>query len=297
MAAQIIDGKAIARQTRSKLKSRIAALKERGIIPGLATVLVGTDPASQTYVNSKVRMCGKLGLFSEAIHKDATVSQAELVSLIKELNAREDIHGILVQSPLPNHLDEFAVTLTIDPAKDVDGFHPFNVGLMLMGEPSLLPCTPHGVLKLLEESGIDPSGKEAVVVGRSMIVGKPVAALLMQKAAMANATVTVAHSRTKNLAEVVRRADIVIAAIGRPEFITGDMLKEGAVVIDVGINRVDDPSVEKGYRIVGDVEFKSCAERASFITPVPGGVGPMTIAMLMSNTVQAAEQIHREAKS
>lgn len=297
MAAQIIDGKAIARQTRSKLKSRIAALKERGIIPGLATVLVGADPASQTYVNSKVRMCGKLGLFSEAIHKDTTVSQAELVSLIKELNAREDIHGILVQSPLPNHLDEFAVTLTIDPAKDVDGFHPFNVGLMLMGEPSLLPCTPHGVLKLLEESGIDPSGKEAVVVGRSMIVGKPVAALLMQKAAMANATVTVAHSRTKNLAEVVRRADIVIAAIGRPEFITGDMLKEGAVVIDVGINRVDDPSVEKGYRIVGDVEFKSCAERASFITPVPGGVGPMTIAMLMSNTVQAAEQIHREAKS
>lgn len=293
MAAQIIDGKAIAKKTRSKLKSRIAALKEKGITPGLATVLVGSDPASQTYVNSKVRMCGKLGLFSESINKDATVSQAELVSLIKELNAREDIHGILVQSPLPNHLDEFAVTLTIDPAKDVDGFHPHNVGLMLMGEPSLLPCTPHGVLKLLEESGIDPSGKEAVVVGRSMIVGKPVAALLMQKAEVANATVTVAHSRTKNLAEVIRRADIVVAAIGRPEFITGNMIKEGAVVIDVGINRVDDSSVEKGYRIVGDVEFKSCAERASFITPVPGGVGPMTIAMLMSNTVQAAELIHK----
>ena len=293
MAAQIIDGKAIAKKTRSELKSRIAALKAKGITPGLATVLVGADPASQTYVKSKVKMCGKLGLYSEAIHKDATITQDELISLVKELNGRDDIHGILVQSPIPDHLDEFAVTLTIDPAKDVDGFHPHNVGLMLMGEPSLLPCTPNGVIRLLEESGIDPSGKEAVVVGRSMIVGKPVAALLVQKAPMANATVTIAHSRTKDLAEVVKRADIVIAAMGRPEFITGDMLKEGAVVIDVGINRVDDSTTEKGYRIVGDVEYKSCTERASFITPVPGGVGPMTIAMLMSNTVQAAEQIHK----
>ena len=293
MAAQIIDGKAIAKKTRSELKSRITALKAKGITPGLATVLVGADPASQTYVKSKVKMCGKLGLYSEAIHKDATITQDELISLVKELNGRDDIHGILVQSPIPDHLDEFAVTLTIDPAKDVDGFHPHNVGLMLMGEPSLLPCTPNGVIRLLEESGIDPSGKEAVVVGRSMIVGKPVAALLVQKAPMANATVTIAHSRTKDLAEVVKRADIVIAAMGRPEFITGDMLKEGAVVIDVGINRVDDSTTEKGYRIVGDVEYKSCTERASFITPVPGGVGPMTIAMLMSNTVQAAEQIHK----
>lgn len=293
MAAQIIDGIAIAKKTRSKLKSRIALLKEKGITPGLATVLVGADPASQTYVNSKVRMCGKLGLYSEAIHKDANISQVELVHLVKELNDRDDIHGILVQSPIPSHLDEFAVTLTIDPAKDVDGFHPHNVGLMLMGQPSLLPCTPHGVIKLLVETGIDPSGKEAVIVGRSMIVGKPIAALLMQKGPVANATVTIAHSRTRNLADVIRRADIVVAAIGRPEFIKGDMIKNGAVVIDVGINRVDDPSTEKGYRIVGDVEFESCAERASFITPVPGGVGPMTIAMLMSNTVQAAEQIHQ----
>lgn len=297
MSAQIIDGKAIAKKTQSKLKSRLALLKEKGITPGLATVLVGADPASQTYVNSKVRMCGKLGLYSEAIHKEAGISQDELINLVKELNDRDDIHGILVQSPIPSHLDEFAVTLMIDPAKDVDGFHPYNVGLMLMGEPSLLPCTPHGVIKLLEETGIDPSGKEAIIVGRSMIVGKPVAALLMQKAPVANATVTVAHSRTRNLSEIIRRADIVVAAIGRPEFIKGDMIKDGAVVIDVGINRVDDPSTEKGYRIVGDVEYESCAERASFITPVPGGVGPMTIAMLMSNTVQAAEQIHQVTTS
>ena len=292
MAAQIIDGKAIAQKTRSALKERIQALKEKGITPGLATVLVGDDPASQTYVNSKVKMCGKLGILSEDIRRDASITQAELIALVKELNARPDIHGILVQSPIPSHLNEFAVTLTIDPAKDVDGFHPHNVGLMLMGEPSLLPCTPHGVIKLLEESGIDPSGKEAVVVGRSMIVGKPVAALLVQKAPMANATVTIAHSRTKNLAEVIKRADIVVAAIGKPDFITGDMIKAGAVVIDVGINRIDDSANEKGYRIVGDAHFESCFEKASFITPVPGGVGPMTIAMLMANTVQAAEMIH-----
>lgn len=292
MTYQLIDGKAVAKKIRSELKVRIKNLAEQNITPGLATVLVGSDPASQTYVGSKVRMCGKLGLFSEAITLEDNVSQGELIKTVKTLNDRNDIHGILVQSPLPSHIDELAVTLTIRPEKDVDGFHPYNVGLMLMGQPSLLPCTPHGIIKLLQYSEIDPAGKEVVVVGRSNIVGKPVAALLVQKAPLANATVTIAHSRTKDLATVTKRADIVIAAIGRPETITADMIKEGAVVIDVGVNRVDDASAEKGYRLVGDVDFDGCAQVASHITPVPGGVGPMTIAMLMSNTVQAAEQIH-----
>ena len=287
----IIDGKEVAKSIKLSLKPRIAALKEKGIVPGLAAVLVGDNPASQTYVNSKAKACDRLGMYSEVIRQPASLSQEELVEIIKGLNANPKIHGFLVQSPLPEQIDEPEITVHISPEKDVDGFHPFNVGQMLIGRGKLLPCTPHGILKLLEYYNISTEGKEAVVVGRSNIVGKPVAVLLMQKGKMANATVTIAHSRTSNLSEVCKRADILIAAIGRPNFITADMVKEGAVVIDVGINRVDDPNTEKGYRQVGDVDFEAVKEKASYITPVPGGVGPMTIAMLLSNTVTAAENI------
>ena len=291
MAAELIAGKEVAKSVRRELKSRIEKLNKAGIIPGLATVLVGDDPASATYVNSKAKACQKLNLYSEVIKKPASLTQEELLAIIQELNENPKIHGILVQSPLPNPLDEMEVTLAIRPEKDVDGFHPINVGLMLLGQPNLLPCTPNGIIKLLEYYQLDPSGKEVVIIGRSNIVGKPLAALLMQKCPMGNATVTVAHSRTKNLAEVTRRADILIAAIGQPEFVTEDMVKDGAVVIDVGVNRVEDKSTEKGYRIVGDVSFDACFRKASYISPVPGGVGPMTISMLMSNTVTAAEKL------
>ncbi len=293
MSAQIIDGKEVAKAVRKQLKSRIATLAERGIQPGLAAVLVGDDPASATYVNSKAKACDKLKLYSRVITKPADTSQDELLKIVDDLNKDEKIHGILVQSPLPSQIDELSVTLAIDPSKDVDGFHPYNVGLVLLGRPSLLPCTPFGIVKLLEHYNLDPAGREVVVVGRSNIVGKPVAAMLLQKGPMANATVTVAHSRSQNLPEITRRADIVIAAIGRPDTITPDMIREGCIVIDVGVNRVDDPSTEKGYRLTGDVDFEGCASKASWITPVPGGVGPMTISMLMYNTVTAAELISR----
>ena len=289
MPAQLIDGKEVAANILDKLKVRIDKLQENGITPGLAAVLIGDDPASATYVKAKEKACKKLGLYSEVIKEPATLTQEELVQMVHNLNMNDKIHGILVQSPLPKHIDELSVTLNIKPDKDVDGFHPFNVGMMLIGRPGLLPCTPHGIIKLLAYYNIDPSGKEVVVVGRSNIVGKPVAVMLAQKAEMANATVTIAHSRTKNLSEVTQRADILIAAIGSPQVIHGDMIKEGAVVIDVGVNRVEDASAKKGYRLVGDVAFEECVEKASYITPVPGGVGPMTIAMLMSNTVTAAE--------
>ncbi len=285
----IIDGKEVAKNIRKSLKPRIAALAEKAIVPGLAAVLVGDDPASATYVRSKARACEKLGIYSEVIRCDALLTQNELIEIVESLNSNDKIHGILVQSPVPSHIDELTVTVTINPEKDVDGFHPYNVGMMLLGYGGLLPCTPHGIIKLMRHYDIDPAGKEVVVVGRSNIVGKPVAAMLMQKCDMGNATVTVAHSRSKNLAEIARRADILIAAIGRPRAITADMVKEGAVVIDVGINRIEDTSTEKGYKIVGDVDFDGCGEKASYITPVPGGVGPMTIAMLLSNTVTAAE--------
>ena len=290
MPAVIIEGKKVSSSIKKALKPRIAALKEKGVVPGLAAVLVGDDPASQTYVNSKARACEKLGLYSEVIVKAADIEQEELLEIVQRLNNNEKIHGILVQSPLPSHIDEMTVTLAIRPDKDVDGFHPHNVGLLLLGRPGLISCTPYGIIKLLEQYEISPEGKEVVVVGRSNIVGKPVAALLMQKGKMANATVTVAHSRTPDLAKVTRRADILIAAIGRPEMITADMVKDGAVVVDVGINRVEDSSKEKGYRIVGDVAFDAVVDKASYITPVPGGVGLLTIAMLMSNTVKAAER-------
>lgn len=289
MGAQLIDGKEVAKRIRKSLKPRIAALAERGVVPGLAAVLVGENPASVTYVNSKAKACDKLGLYSEVIREPGTLSQADLIGIVRSLNENPKIHGILVQSPLPDQLDELAVTLTIAPDKDVDGFHPYNVGMMFIGRANLLPCTPHGIIKLLEYYQIDPAGRQVVIVGRSNIVGKPLAALLMQKSEMANATVTVAHSRSQNLAEITRRAEILIAAVGRPQTINGDMVSEGVVIIDVGVNRVDDPTRERGYRLVGDVDFESCLEKASYITPVPGGVGPMTIAMLLSNTVTAAE--------
>lgn len=291
MSAQLISGKEVAASVLSELKPRIESLKKRGVVPGLAAVLVGDDPASVTYVNSKVKACKKLELHSEVVKKPQTLSQEELIEIVTSLNRNRQIHGILVQSPLPKQIDELAVTLTILPEKDVDGFHPHNVGLMMIGRPCLLPCTPHGIIKLLEYYQIDPAGREVVIVGRSNIVGKPLAAMLMQKARMADATVTVAHSRSRNLTEITRRADILIAAVGRPRMITADMVKSGAVVIDVGVNRVEDSSAKKGYRLVGDVDFDNCLEKASYISPVPGGVGPMTIAMLMSNTVTAAENI------
>lgn len=286
---KLIDGKEVAAKVTESLKERIAILKEKGVTPGLAAVLVGDDPASATYVGSKEKKCKKLGLYSEVITRGASFSQDDLVELVKSLNANDKIHGILVQSPLPDHIDELSVTLAINPAKDVDGFHPHNVGLMMMGKRSLLPCTPHGIIKLLEHYQIDPAGKEVVVVGRSNIVGKPVAAMLMQKNDWANATVTIAHSKSRNLPEITARADILIAATGRPNTITAEMVKDQAVIIDVGINRIEDASRPRGYRLVGDVDFEACKLKASYITPVPGGVGPMTIAMLMSNTVQAAE--------
>jgi methylenetetrahydrofolate dehydrogenase (NADP+)/methenyltetrahydrofolate cyclohydrolase len=289
--AELIDGKLVAKEVRKDVKRRVAELKKAGVTPGLAAVLVGDNPASQTYVNSKARMCEKLGLYSEVIRKPTDLPEADLKKIVQDLNDNPKIHGILVQSPLPDHIDELSVTLTIRPDKDVDGFHPHNVGMMLINRPTFLSCTPFGIVKLLEHYRLDPAGKEVVVVGRSNIVGKPIAAMLMQKAPMGNATVTVAHSRTPNLAEITRRADILIAAVGHPETVTGEMVKAGVVVIDVGMNRVEDPSTEKGYRLVGDVDFDSVAARASYITPVPGGVGPMTIAMLMFNTVKAAEDL------
>lgn len=293
IAAEIMDGKQVAAAVKKDLKPRIAALVAAGITPGLAAVLVGSDPASETYVNSKAKACKRLGLHSEVVRKPASISQDELIDIVVSLNENPLIHGILVQSPLPSHISELTVTLAIDPEKDVDGFHPHNVGLMLIGHPTLLPCTPHGIIKLLEYYEIDPEGKEVVVIGRSNIVGKPLSMLLLQKGSMANATVTVAHSRTRNLSSVTSRADILIAAVGRPSTVSADMIKEGAVVIDVGVNRVTDETTERGYRLTGDVEFQQCCDKASYITPVPGGVGPMTIAMLMYNTVLAAENSFR----
>lgn len=291
MSATLIDGKVVAEYIQQDTARRAEKLKSRGVTPGLAAVLVGDDPASKIYVTSKARTCKKLGLYSEVITRPASISQTELLSIVNSLNENDKIHGILVQSPLPGHIDELSITLAIRPEKDVDGFHPHNVGLLLINRPQMISCTPYGIIKLLEYYNINPAGKEVVVVGRSNIVGKPIAALLMQKGPWADATVTVAHSRTRDLTSVTRRADILIAAIGSPELIKGNMIKEGAVVIDVGVNRVEDTTCEKGYRLVGDVAFAEVVEKASFITPVPGGVGPMTIAMLISNTVLAAERL------
>lgn len=288
---KLIDGTGIAKKVHEETKARIAALKERGITPCLAVVLVGEDPASVAYVRSKDKRAAELGLHSVKHELPAATTQEELLALVEQLNVDPAIHGILVQSPPPKHIDEAAIVRAIDPAKDVDGFHPINVAKLALDDPSgFVPCTPLGCQRLLVEAGVETSGARAVVLGRSMIVGKPMALLLMAKGSGGDATVTVAHSRSKDLAAVTREADILIAAIGRPGFVTADMVKDGAAVIDVGINRVEDSSAAKGYRIVGDVAFDEVAPKCSAITPVPGGVGPMTIAMLMANTVTAAER-------
>lgn len=287
-----IDGAAVAAKVLEETKQRVDALRQRGIQPGLAVVLVGNDPASRAYVRSKDRKAAELGLHSVKEELPADTTQEELLALVEKLNADPAIHGILVQSPPPPQIDEAAIVCAIDPRKDVDGFHPVNVAKLALEDPTgFVPCTPLGCIRLLQESGIETAGKNAVVVGRSMIVGKPMALLLMKRGPGGDATVTVAHSRTKNLASVTRAADIVVAAIGRPHFLGSDHIREGAVVIDVGINRIDDPSNPKGYRLVGDVDYEAVADRCSAITPVPGGVGPMTIAMLMSNCVTAAERL------
>lgn len=286
---RIIDGKAVAASVLDECRLEAEALKARGVVPGLAVVLVGEDPASKVYVGSKVRTCGELGFHSRKIELPAETSQDELLRVVHGLNADPAIHGILVQSPPPRHIDEEAVIRAIDPRKDVDGFHPENVAKLALEDPTgFVPCTPAGCMKLLEASGVDSSGAEAVIIGRSMIVGKPMALLLVSK--QANATVTIAHSRSKDLPVICRRADILVAAVGRPEMVKADWVKPGAVVIDVGINRVEDPSKKSGYRLTGDVAYDEVAPRCAAITPVPGGVGPMTIAMLMRNTLKAAQQ-------
>ena len=290
MAARIIDGKQIAADIRAELKKTIAQLvADHGITPGLGVVLVGDDPASRSYVTAKERACAEAGIYSDDNHLPADATQAELLAIVERMNQDPKIHGILVQLPLPSHIDESAVLLAIDPDKDVDGFHPVSVGRMVIGEKAFLSCTPHGIIQLLQRSNVQLEGAEVVIVGRSNIVGKPLANMLIQKWDKGNATVTVCHTRTKNLPEHTRRADIVIAATGRPNTITADMIKDGAVVIDVGVNRVDDPTRKRGYRLVGDVDFGPVAEKASLITPVPGGVGPMTITMLLYNTVDSAK--------
>ena len=290
MTAQIIDGKQVAADMRAELKEKVAELKAKGVTPGLAVVLVGDDPASKSYVTAKERACEEIGIYSNDNRLAADTSEEDLLTLIDKLNKDSKVNGILVQLPLPKHIDEDKVLLAIDPAKDVDGFHPVNVGKMVVGQDAYLPCTPHGVIQLLLRSNVKLEGAEVVVVGRSNIVGKPVANMLIQKSPTGNATVTVCHTRTKNMAEHVKRADIVIAAAGWPNTVTADMVKDGAVVIDVGVNRVEDTTKKRGYRLVGDVDFEGVKEKASLITPVPGGVGPMTITMLLYNTVQSAEK-------
>ncbi len=288
----LIDGKAIAQKILTEIRAEVEALKAGGHTPGLAVVLVGDDPASRAYVRSKDKTCAELGMFSQKFEMPATTSQAALVDLVQQLNRDPRIHGILVQSPPPAHIDESAVIEAIDPRKDVDGFHPVNVAKLALGTgDGFVPCTPLGCQRLLLEAGVETAGAHAVVLGRSMIVGKPMAMLLMQKGRGGDATVTVAHSRTRDLAAVCRTADILIAAIGKPEFVTADFVRDGAVVIDVGINRVADPSAPKGSKLVGDVAFAEVASKCKAITPVPGGVGPMTIAMLMQNTVQACRRL------
>ncbi|HEX4573637.1 MAG TPA: tetrahydrofolate dehydrogenase/cyclohydrolase catalytic domain-containing protein [Gemmatimonadales bacterium] len=291
MPAKLIDGNAVGEAMRAELATEIGALRARGVTPGLAAVLVGDDPASATYVRMKGKACDAAGLYHETLRLRPETTEAELLGLVERLNADHRIHGILIQLPLPTHIGTQRVLHRVAPEKDVDGFHPENVGKVATGDPTgFRPATPFGVQQLLVRSGVDTTGKHAVIVGRSVIVGRPMAALLLQDGPGGNATVTVCHSRTHDLKAVTRLADILIVAIGKPEFVTGDMVKPGAVVIDVGVNRVDDPSTKKGYRLVGDVKFADAKHTAGAITPVPGGVGPMTITMLLYNTVQAARQ-------
>jgi methylenetetrahydrofolate dehydrogenase (NADP+)/methenyltetrahydrofolate cyclohydrolase len=289
--ARLIDGRAIAEKVYVDLRREIAELKAKSVVPGLAVILIGDNPASRAYVRSKDKMCRELGLHSVKLELPTSITQTELLCRVKELNRDSSIHGILVQSPPPEHIDEAAIVRALDPRKDVDGFHPENVAKLVLDDPSgFVPCTPLGVQRLLNETKVEIDGAHVVVLGRSMIVGKPLALRLMQKNQNGNATVTVVHSRSRDLARIICSADIVVAAIGRAEFVKADQVREGAVVIDVGINRVKDRGTERGYRLVGDVAFDEVSKKASAITPVPGGVGPMTIAMLMANTVKAARQ-------
>jgi len=290
MTARIIDGKQIAADIRAELKDEVAGLKKRGIVPGLGVILVGEDPASKSYVTSKEKACEEMGIFSDDNRLPAGTSQEGLMALVRRMNGDPKINGILVQLPLPRHLNESEVLLAIDPNKDVDGFHPMNVGKMVVGEKAFLPCTPHGVVQLLVRSGVKIDGAHVVIAGRSNIVGKPLANMLIQKSPTGNATVTVCHTRTRDLGYFTRQADIVIAAAGRPNTITADMVREGVVVIDVGVNRIEDPTKKQGFRLVGDVDFDAVKEKASLVTPVPGGVGPMTITMLLYNTVESAKR-------
>ena len=277
--AQIISGKVVSAKVKERVKDETAALLEKGIVPGLAVVIVGDDPASRIYVNNKKKACAEVGFYSEEYALPAEISQEELLEFIKKLNIKKDINGILVQLPLPKHIDENKVIETISPLKDVDAFHAVNVGKIMQGDYNFLPCTPAGVMELLSSENIEISGKNCVVIGRSNIVGKPMAMLLLHK----NGTVTICHSRTQNLKEICADADILVAAVGKPKLVTGDMVKDGAIVIDVGINR------DENGKLCGDVDFESVEGKASYITPVPGGVGPMTIAMLMQNTLTAAK--------
>lgn len=291
MRAQIIDGKKLAAETRAEIAAGVAALKaEKGVTPGLAVILVGDNPASVSYVTAKERVCREAGMYSREIRLPAETPEQVVVDTVRALNADPAIHGILVQLPLPKGISEKKVVDAIAAEKDVDGFTPVNVGRMLIGEDCFLPCTPHGIVKLIEVTGMDIAGKHAVVIGRSNIVGKPVAALLARKGPHANATVTLCHTGTPDVSAYTKTADVVVVAAGRPNTLTGDMLKPGAVVIDVGVNRVPDATKPKGYRLCGDADFASCAEVASAITPVPGGVGPMTITMLLWNTLESARR-------
>ena len=282
MSATIIDGKAIAAQVRGEVAEKVSALKAKGITPCLAVILVGENPASVSYVTGKQKALAEVGMADRSLHLPESTTEEELLKIIDDLNKDTAVHGILVQLPLPEHINEEKVLLAIDPEKDVDGFHPMNVGNLVIGKKAFLPCTPHGIIVLLEKMGIETSGKHAVVIGRSNIVGKPVSLLLARKET--NCTVTICHTGTKNMAEMTRQADILIAATGRPHTVTKDMVKPGAVVIDVGVNRIPDDTKKSGFRLTGDCDYADLLETASFITPVPGGVGPMTIAMLMLNT-------------
>ncbi len=286
MSAVIIDGKQIAADVRAEVAAKVAELKEKGVLPCLAVILVGENPASVSYVTGKRKALAEVGMADRSIQLPESTSEEELLKLIAELNADSSVHGILVQLPLPKHIDEDKVIMAIDPSKDVDGFHPVSVGNLMIGRPGFLPCTPHGIIVLLKKMGIETSGKHAVVIGRSNIVGKPVSILLARKDV--NCTVTMCHTGTKNMTEITRQADIIVVASGHPHTLTGDMVRDGAVVIDVGVNRIPDASKKSGFRLIGDCDFDDLVEKTSFITPVPGGVGPMTIAMLMQNTLESA---------
>lgn len=290
MTAKLISGAEVAAQIREELKGRVKACVAKGVKPFLSVILVGEDPASVSYVTSKAKGAEEVGMHEETVRLPVTATEAELLKFIDRMNKDAKVHGILVQLPLPKHIDEKKVLDYILPSKDVDGFHPMNVGKLLIGEPDFIPCTPHGVQQLLVRSGNSPEGKHVVICGRSNIVGKPLAAILVQKKKGANATVTMCHTGTKDMSKYTLQADILVAAMGVPKAITADMVKPGTVVIDVGVNRIVDPTKEKGFRLVGDVDFDAIKEKASFITPVPGGVGPMTVTMLLVNTVRAAER-------